>query len=352
MIPNDAMETKTIPDIPPIVVPPGKCELMIDHREKLVTQYKEEMSQINHTMTMLTTGDYCVLSPRGKILAIIERKTYNDFSASFKDGRSENVNKLIKLREQTGCTIMFIIEGKEFPDPQTLFANIPYRNIESSIFHMMIGDGIVFHKTQDALGTARMLIRFMNSMNTMLTSRKSVGYPNNILGTEGNSDLIIEGGSEVTPPENNRSAAIDMLTKSQKKTVIDVVRDMWNCFKGITVTSSESYLAKWSIKQIVCHEVTREEIYGLKLATGRKITKLTADGLVTILPTIERKLLGEIPGISSETAAMILSTRSLADLLRMTADEMSILNCVGKTQKSLGLLKANSIIEHFNFKRS
>lgn len=47
----------------------------------------------------------CTQPPDGEpvVLAAIERKSHADFAASFKDGRHENIRKLLALRAATAC---------------------------------------------------------------------------------------------------------------------------------------------------------------------------------------------------------------------------------------------------------
>src|ERR1700742_3181583 len=143
------------------------CTLIIDARERHVTRHDKEFEHITYEIKQITVGDYIVLSPGGNIVAAIERKSLEDYSASLKDGRASNINKLLDLRSKCKCRILYIIEGPEFPDPNALYGNIPYRYIESSIFHLAIRDGVGILRSKDSLDTAKMLARFMCSMDTL-----------------------------------------------------------------------------------------------------------------------------------------------------------------------------------------
>jgi ERCC4-type nuclease len=93
----------------------------------MVTRHTE-LNDIPWSRVQITVGDYIVVSG-DKIVAVIERKTLDDYGASLKDGRANNKQKMINLRKKTGCRIIYIIEGDAFPSPNDCYSNIPYKNI-------------------------------------------------------------------------------------------------------------------------------------------------------------------------------------------------------------------------------
>ncbi len=314
-----------------------KCTLIIDTRESAVTLHKEEMSTINHVIDKVEIGDYCVVSPSGTIMAIIERKSLTDFAASFKDGRSENIQKMIDLRSKTNCRILYIIEGKAFPQPTDMFANIPYANIESSMFHISVRDGVTFLYTQNTLSTAKMLVRFMKSMDT-LTKDGDVD-----IGVVPTPNMSASGACDYN--------AIELLKEKYQMTTLDVVRNMWGCFNGIKAASADNYIYTWTIKEIITQQVSKETISSFRLNNGKLITAKTVKGLLSNTPTLERKLLSSIMGISPATATEMLANTRLTQLLNMNAAQLSQIK-VGKAQRCLGELKASRIIECFNYKHT
>ena len=124
-------------------------QVLIDDRERSVIQYVNKFSEkyhIDYKVKRMTTGDYAIVHGN-QIIAIIERKTYADLSASFRDGRSNNKNKLLKLRSETSCIIIYLIEGPAFPDNNDLFGNIPYKHLLSHLDHLMLRDNIQIQTT-------------------------------------------------------------------------------------------------------------------------------------------------------------------------------------------------------------
>jgi hypothetical protein len=147
--------------------------LIIDDREGKVSVYIKELASsygIKYKIQRIQIGDYAISDSEGNLVVCIERKTYEDFAASFKDGRYNNREKLRKL----SCRIAFCIEGKLCFDSNKKYGHIPYRCIESAIDHMMIRDNFSFFFTLDQLGTAKRLMSMTQSLNNMKEKPYSV----------------------------------------------------------------------------------------------------------------------------------------------------------------------------------
>ena len=120
--------------------------LIADARERAVIPFIEtEFQEHAFIVKQVTTADYLICQQRRKgpvVLAAVERKTHEDFAASFKDGRHENIAKLRALRAATGCHLYYFIEGAAFPSPNRRFGRIPFSNILAAITKLMVRDGI------------------------------------------------------------------------------------------------------------------------------------------------------------------------------------------------------------------
>lgn len=305
-------------------MPPAK--LIIDTRERLVTRHQKELAEINHEIIQITTADY-VITRGDKIIVAIERKTLEDFAASLKDGRSDNKNKLFKLRDDTNCRIVYIVEGPAFPSPSETFGRIPYFAIESSIFHLMLRDGVTVLRTRDTLGTIQTLGRMIKSINNL----------------QAPIDLTVGGVEPQKPVADIKKT----LTQTISKTDHEICREMWSSFGGISIESADDYNSTWTIAQIVRGEVPRSQIIDFKLRTGRKISKKVVQSLTGVNTTMEARLLSKIPGISKATATELVSERTLSQLLSYGEEAMSMCK-TGKTR--LGKEKAKKIIRLFNYK--
>jgi ERCC4-type nuclease len=154
-----------------------KINVIADTRERAVfdtLRQSLDKDMIELRSVQINTGDYliCVGESDGDtgeectILACVERKSLNDYAASIKDGRHANKQKLIDLRAETNCAIFYIVEGAITPSESTKFNRIPYKNIESSIFNLMVRDSIHVIRTKDINGTADALLKLSRAYNT------------------------------------------------------------------------------------------------------------------------------------------------------------------------------------------
>lgn len=328
------------------------CTLIADTRERNVLRHQRELEEINFEVKQITTADY-VVTYRGKIVAAIERKSLEDYAASIKDGRADNKKKLIELRGKTGCALIYIIEGDPFPHPGSCYGNIPYRYIESSIFHLMVRDNITTIRTKDTLGTAEMLVRFVKSMDTLAEKK---GFPcadsAGSLTPDSMLAKIPVEPTEFTEPTNGAVENFDIdaeLTRRHIRSDHDVVRELWSCFPGISVETADEYSARWTIADIVCEVVPRGEIQAFKMASGRSISKKVVNSLTGIPNHIEVRLLSCIDGISTATAKELTSDKSLKALLKYGVAGISMCK-IGKNKKSFGEERATRLLRIFNYK--
>jgi ERCC4-type nuclease len=151
--------------------------LTVDQRERAVFAELEQQSMMETVFkpripivmrySTIPVGDYTIsfasinqedveiTEPAEEmILAVIERKTLADYSASMSDGRSENIGKLLALRELVQCKIYYLIEGPANPSMTKQCARKDYKNILASIRHLQIKHDIAIINTKSKQTTA------------------------------------------------------------------------------------------------------------------------------------------------------------------------------------------------------
>lgn len=135
-------------------------EIIADDREKYVIPFLKEQSDklnISYKVERINIGDFAI-SYNNRIVAIIERKTWVDLAQSMRDGRKQNIQKLLDLRKQTGCLIVYLIEGIACPPEKSFFSNIPYRYLRSHLDHLIFRDGVsVMHSSSHEYSAFRLL---------------------------------------------------------------------------------------------------------------------------------------------------------------------------------------------------
>lgn len=310
------------------------CWLAIDNRERAILEHRHHFDHIPNRPMQMTVGDYAVC--RGdKILAIIERKSLEDYAASLKDGRHANKNKMTKLRDDVGCRVIYIVEGPLDPPADKLFGRTPYKYIENSIYHLMIRDHILVLRSRDTVDTSKKLARFVESMTTIEWSPSEV------------YDLTT--GCEITGSDEVRNANPDAVLRADRsKTDSDVLRELWACFKGITIETAEHYIRRWSLADVILKKIPRDGpgSPSAVIINNRHIMKRTQVELLDPPIELKKRLLAGIPGISVKSAEEILDQIALDVMLEIGLEEVKQVQ-IGKKQKALGEAKAKQLLKLF-----
>ncbi len=344
-----------------------KCILLCDHRERAVTIHHTEWASIRHKIAEYNIGDYAIVDPTGRLLVIFERKTLEDFAASFKDGRHENRQKLAAVSAKTGCRVVYIIEHANWPRQSDTYGHIPYRAIESAIFHLVVRDGVCVLRTRDTLDTAQTLARFVHSCDTVYQSLPDALAPAVLpapSGLGGNPD-----GAAAEPPADAQSAArsladaqpaavagtlddtIRMLTARHTRPDADVVRTMWAQFRGITCATADEYIEKMSLRELFTRTGAAAELWNLRLSSGKPPPARAARSLAEADPAVEARVLAAIPGISAATARAVVRAHRLRALLTYDAGAISIVKVPGRSgERNLGMHNAERILHYFSYR--
>jgi ERCC4-type nuclease len=144
-------------------------EIIVDDRERAVHSYLNDASieyGIPYKIGRINVGDYAICH-MGNILATIERKTLVDLASSFRDGRKENINKLLALREKTKCMIVYIIEEKNFYSPDHKVGRIPFKYLQAHLDHLMYRDNVFIIRTKNQESTAKRIFEFATNLGTL-----------------------------------------------------------------------------------------------------------------------------------------------------------------------------------------
>lgn len=276
------------------------CSLIVDSRERSIIP----LLTMKHIVKQIDVGDYSIMDPEGQLLIIIERKTLDDYAASLKDGRINNINKMVEVQNKTNCRLYMIIEGELRPPLSSRYQNIPFKNIQSNIFHLMMRHGIQCIYTKCISDTANLLSELIQSMDTYCIHSKQK--------TGGNINSL-----------------------HKKLTQQEIVEKMFMAIPGITRKNVKSYMT-YSLKEYINGEVDLSTI---------KISKPVLNALNN-LPDV--KILSAIPSITSDTAKKILEIHSLANLSKKSIDEIRYIQISAKSK--VGPAKAKKIIENLNYK--
>lgn len=289
--------------------------LYIDDRERAIIAHREVFGDLPVAVSRMTHGDYAVCCD-GSILAVFERKSLEDLAASVKDGRYDNKNGLVDLRNRTACRLVYIIEGKPPKDPLARVGGIPWGHLESALDHIAIRDCFSVVATRDTLDTARRLVRFTRSMQTLVNS--------------GEIDTAPDGTSA-------------LLNEKREVSDVDIVRSMWCKFRGIAAPTADIFMERFTLWDVVHGGVN---LQGLKMPDGRAVSKRVVDSLRAVDAKMAIALLECIPGVSRKTATELLKKKSLKTLLGYGVNGIAM-TTIG--DRKFGDIRAERIIKYFRY---
>ena len=257
-------------------------ELIIDDRER-IGEIKSE--NISIKIERLTIGDYAIFY-MGKLLAIIERKTLKDLSASLRDGRIENINYLLKCREECGCLPILLIEGRLPIKSSTKYGRIPYKALRGKIDSLAINHNVYVVHTSCIEDTKDRLL------SLCLTLFKTADKKN--------------GGDEKKIIKRKVKKPIHVY---QIKMLQKIPLMSWNICKIL--------LEKYSLRELLTRGAVLEDISKLTYPSGISL-KNKAEKIVKNLSnysSYQSKMLSVIPGITLSTASIILKSISFEKIL-------------------------------------
>ena len=367
---------------------PHRHYIIADARERAVVLFLESALTTSHLITgrQVNTGDYliCRSTTPPTISACIERKTLQDFAASFKDGRHANIQKMRNLQASTGCQLYYIIEGPAFPALTRRFAHIPYANILSAITNLMVRDNIMVIQTEDEMHTAKRLADLVKAYDISGTPRpRPLGGSEIALkaGAPSPAPPLKDAPSETEPPSSAPPAEAgapsptppseagagvspetnltipECLTAVLRQPDDEAIVVMWSQLKGISAIMGKIISQKFSVADLVMGKVTDAQLADLRTPTGRVIHKQGLNSLrevVAGLNTAAISLISGIRGFSRDCAVLIIKEMSLVKIVNLAnaKDCSNILLPRGTKTAKLGLARTNRLQQLLNWSGS
>ena len=302
-------------------------ELVIDDREKAISNLLQENSEIKYTVKRITIGDYALIL-NDNIEMIVERKTLKDLASSILDGRKDNIAKLIELRLQTNCKIAYIIEGNT-PNYNRKINRIPYKNLLAHLDHLMMRDNVFILYTKSPEDTLERLTYLLKNISTI---KKGGDNAKNITDSEKN---ITDSEKNITDNEipilnTNIQNTNDLLNQKIVITIPEI--KFLSKIPGISLSMAEILYEKKITLNLIYNNISILE--DIKYPSGRKfnyskikIKKLPAKTIKSILK--------EIPTIGEFKATLLVD--EFYDLLENKHD-VSSLDLLGISENSAKII--------------
>ena len=217
----------------------------------------------------------------------------------------------------------------------------------------MIRDDMYVVYVADEQQTAIRLEQLMNvySKELRLAATKPVIVSDPVTGgaAEKVGDIIFPESDSAKFPVLDFKVTPDDLLGLASQSDEHAVIEMWRKLPGISVATSKVLVDKYSINDVINLPVS--EIRAITGTSGRKLSKSSADSLVTLNPT---KLLSGIRNVTAATADIILqSIGDLKTLSTITEIELSNVQLQQKTRTiRLGNVRAARILFLMQYKNA
>ncbi len=313
--------------------------IIVDDRERAVIPYMDVLSDkynISYKIQRCLTGDYAI-EYKNNILLIIERKTWADLSASMRDGRKENIKKLIEVSDKTNCQLAYLIEGDATPNFKSVFGRIPYKNLRAHLDHLAFRDGIHMIYSSDVQYTAERLFELAKNYLSI--------------------DVIIKDIDIKTAENLDDTSGGNVATLQEKSNVeISIEEQLLRCIPRIGsiisavlaengITFKQLYDGKYDVFDISILKYPSGAMLGNKADTIIKLPKIINN---TKYIATHIKILSTIPLISKKSAKIILNHYTLGDIINNAVDIKDIAD-IKKTEKSrLGPKAAKNIFKYLS----
>jgi len=231
--------------------------LLVDTREKLgIPENIKKLFGLSDVLreleiTTLESGDYQIYQG-DKLIAIIERKTLNDLSASMGERRN-NLNNLLLERQNTNCDLYYLIEGPQFPSQYKTFSRKPYKMLESYLFTLHVKYKVMILYSKNAEHTCQQIIKLYNKYyDKYLEYLEHQQLENNNSENSENSESIIEGSNDSEDTEKiiqlniPNIPTLKILDEDGKQ-----VCKMWMSIRGINTERAIDRAMNYSIIEYI-----------------------------------------------------------------------------------------------------
>ena len=320
-------------------------KLAIDKRERDILTvlnaspdnkyYDSKGKQITWRAEHLTIGDYIIFYNDIAVM-VIERKTWTDLAASFRDGRKENIRKLKQFNEQTGAHIAYLIEGTAIPAHTNKYARIPYDNLRAHLDHLLIRDHIIELHSTNHHTTIERLFEMIKNTSTMASSEfLNISKSGGLVELNEHSAEVAQEVCSAEVDENVRSGEnakevrsgdyspshLELAQVSFKAKESEVIDKLWCCIPGISINSVKLF-RRYHISDLLLGQLPEATISKLSYGNGRTLGNKKARKIVAVAKLANRmnqshyiRILSNIPGISRPTADKILEAYTMVQIM-------------------------------------
>ena len=304
-------------------------EIIVDDRERHIINHLKKITGyfFRCVVQRLYVGDYIIVQ-NGRIIICIERKTWVDLAAGFRDGRKNNIHKMLKFQQDTQCKLAYLIEGNPRPNLTKLYGRIPAKNLIAYLDHIMIQENIHVIYSLNNIDTANRLMILAQNIST-------IKWVNQLNGPESAKSESKSASESLT---SSISAAQSTLysTKKQINPVI-IQEQLLMCLPSIgsmiapilvesKISLYELYHKTYSIDQIAKIKFANGALIGTKRANRIYNNSIYLKQYSDRTKKVQLRILSTIPGISKHMAQIIYNHIRLKEIFEGTFSFDNICN--------------------------
>ncbi len=337
--------------------------------------------KIEYAISRVTTGDYHIIY-KDKIHVSFERKTWKDLAASIKDRRIDSQHRQMEsLSADSGTRIIYIIEGSKKGQGGKI-GKISITTLETKIRRIVL-HGSQVEMSKSAHETAEIIVAYAREIIRLTEEKKEtffLGQFTNIVVDElpklysqkiasinsafAEVGFAAEGGGEPPQEPPEKMETEERLTQMNVRSDCDVIEAMWCSIRNVSEKTYPILSASYTLQELILANLAQMKKYqseiaeimypGTNVRIGEKRAKSIVligyngirDTLITKRNAAWVKLLTQIPGVSEETATLILQNFSLKSICNDQVSYEEIAELKRENGRRIGKV-ASSIIKFF-----
>lgn len=360
--------------------------LQIDHREGMVHRQGEELWQTRgmaYVILQMSIGDYALMYG-DKPIAIFERKTWKDLSATICDKRRDNVQKLEYAAAQTGCRLFYILEGKQ-PRANARVGAIKMSSMLAHLNRLMVNYGIICMYTKNSDDTALRLSEMYVDVEALI--KRDASFLDKFTNGADDTEESTMGGDEsrhatqsfvtvktfknpnafkthqtrqtrqtdkdIKNPRNSAKSETPITQMKFQRTAETQLVDAWAALPGVGKIIGAKLAKKMTLAEFVRSGVVLEfESYTSKASKASKTgrTSKTTKKPKTIKPTKTNveKVMSSIPGVGKIIAESLCTTAGINACLTKNIAKLAEMYTEGG--RAIGTARAQRICKFLHSK--
>ncbi len=260
--------------------------------------------------SQINTGDYLVCYREGlaspRVLASIERKTYEDLAASIRDNRYSNLAGMLDLRARTGCQLYLLLEGPAHPSSKSRFGGLPFAQLESVAMDLMTQSGIRVVHSVDVAHSAARLLALLGSFARFGSGGASEGpaakLPPVVKPVQHGTARAPGAATGAGSPKDQGNVPAGMRRRLPRTTENAAIL-MWSELRGISAILAGILVREFSLAKLALQEVEVAHVRKLRTATGRPINKVAQASLLGVRNGAEEHAVRAVQALRGLTPA-------------------------------------------------